>query len=181
LKLPSTTWFDPAEAITEVWYARFLPALVLATRLVRESRPFFSTVAFGKLRPRTDGKWVYARDEQGNWVYDLEAGADLEAKFEAMSSGISNVQFFTGHSFDAIHPGEDAYVSDGLDASEKSGRKVASPSVQLNPRWMTAFSRPDYDELPEDVKTGCWSVWQSSSYTSWRTSGGATDYSSSLG
>jgi hypothetical protein len=84
--------------------------------------------------------------------YDLEAGADLEAKFEAMTRGISNAQFFTGHSFDAIHPGEDAYVSDGLDASEQSGRKVASPSVQLNPRWMTAFSRTDYDELPEDVK-----------------------------
>jgi hypothetical protein len=45
---------------------------------------------------------VYTRDEEGNWMHDLEDGTDLETRFEAMTSGISNIQFFTGHSFDAI-------------------------------------------------------------------------------
>jgi hypothetical protein len=58
------------------------------------------------LSHHADADWVYTRDEEGNWMYDIEDGTDLETRFEAMTSWISNVQFFAGHSFEAIDPRE---------------------------------------------------------------------------
>ena len=153
---PVENFLDPKDTIPRLWYNRLLPALVLATRLIKMTPEFFCIVAFGKMGRIDDGRiedgsWGYARDEEGNWLYELEEGTDPNTKCQELFDRMSNIRFFTGKTPNDM---ENAYAraSYGYWPYKESEKRVATAGVQLHSKWIDFFSRPDYDKVAADVK-----------------------------
>ncbi|KAJ9613468.1 hypothetical protein H2200_003410 [Cladophialophora chaetospira] len=155
LSKPVDAFLDPHQTISQLCYDRMLPALSLATRLIKATPFFFYTVMFGRIGRDGDGNLIYHRDEKGNWTYDLEEGTDIDSKVQEMFRRMTNIQFFTGPAPDNVdyafaHASHNFYPAKKFQGP--SGRQVATSAVQLHTKWMRFFSRDDYDNVPDHIK-----------------------------
>ncbi|KAK4937040.1 hypothetical protein LTR10_022226 [Elasticomyces elasticus] len=140
LEKPLDTWLDPKWTITDKFYERIRPSLVLATRLLEETGEFFDTVLWGKIEDRRDGRY-----------YALEEGlTEGPSVFPEGHDSLKNLQIFTGYNEESFH--EDyATQKYGIFPNEGTQR-LATQAIQLNTRFTTFFTHPHYDEFTDEVK-----------------------------
>ncbi len=151
---PLDAFLDPKDTVPQLWYDRFLPALVLATRLIKATPEFFCILALGEMGRFDDGSWGYVRDNEGKWLYELEEGADPKSKCQELFGKMSNIRFFTGKTLEDM---DHAYATAShgywpFRPFGDSSKRIATAGVQLHAKWMDFFSRPDYDDISADVK-----------------------------
>jgi hypothetical protein len=141
LNKPVHEWLDPEWTISQTFYDRIRPALVLATRILEENAEFLDRIVYGKIGHR-DGKLTYFLEHQLTKEQHV---------FPDAFDYLYNFQIFTGHCEpDAV---------DNWYAFTKAGqypkldwKHMETQAVQINNRFMTAFSDYNYDTLAPKLK-----------------------------
>ncbi|EXJ75037.1 uncharacterized protein A1O5_01733 [Cladophialophora psammophila CBS 110553] len=143
LDRPIDAWLDPKLTISDIFYDRIRPALVLATRFCKYTSEFFNILLFGDI-----GKDIR---EDGKIVYDyLQKLKHRSRTFPDLMDDLHNVQFFTGY-----HPDSrtDVYASTYFGVYPKNcEQQMATTAVQLNSKFTTFFTHLHFDTFEDDVK-----------------------------
>ncbi|KAI1624747.1 hypothetical protein EDD37DRAFT_608231 [Exophiala viscosa] len=140
LEKPIETWLDPKWTVTDTFYDRIRPALVLATRLLEETGEFFDTVLLGKIQDRRNGRF-----------YALEEGlTEGPSFFPEGHSSLKKFQIFTGYNEESCEEAH-ATAQHGM-FPQKGSQRLATQAIQLNTRHTTFFTHAHYDLFTGEVK-----------------------------
>lgn len=143
LERPLEKWLtDPQFMIDDLFYERIRPALILASRFIRNSADFFDDI------------WNHEIHSDDNRVYyNHDLGTPSERKYfwtTEVLGNISNFQIFTGWHKDehdghaTLHYGQ--HPETGTNTSRDAFDKIRTCALQLNHQFYKFFTHPSYDE-----------------------------------
>lgn len=150
LEQPMSKWLRDTEfGVSDDFYRRIRPALVLATRFIGHSRAFFDTIWGSEID--------FTELPNGNeHVFLLENSKNKE-KFADMWNDkvldeISNFQIFLGHApADEPENGSHAYIHYGTHP-QMQAKRIRTAALHLSQDFTTFFEHPQYHEWPQQKK-----------------------------
>ncbi|RVX75074.1 hypothetical protein B0A52_01351 [Exophiala mesophila] len=139
---PMSEWLRNKEfLVSDEFYQRIRPALVLATRFIENSRDFYDSIWAGIQRDNGD---ILEEDSHHNNPF-------INMWNESVLDQMSNFQIYLGH-----HPNFDAYNSSahihwGVYPTTQVER-ISTIALHIGQNFTTFFQHPEYQEWPQQKK-----------------------------